>query len=490
MKISKTALRILLNQYNAVLLAGLLGTLFSIQARASVQITGTYDNTTEQENVSVSSPTLSATTNATGGGSASESFTADLVTTDDLATATVGTAGTLTGLTTTVEELNYVDGVTSNIQDQLNAKQEALDASTDITVGKITANGEITGASLSVGDGAISGGAISGSSLTVGSSNAITSVDDGANALTSGNETTLATTGTVLKSAENAAYSGTTITGGSASTLSEALDEVANQVNANTTDIAANTTKNATQDTGLSNLADKLGVSYDTATGAVGATDYASNNVVSDGESVVEAIGKIDTKIGTITGTTNNITASDTLSKNLTDLDAAIGDRTNLASSNAAINAAAATSVASGLQAAGNAIGDMDLTGTRYIHSASDLTSASRLLDTNLNRVEARVDSLDKKYDARMNSLDNKIDKMDDRMNSGFASLAAMSGLQPNARACNDTQLSLGAGTYRGKVGYALGAFHYFNDNVMMNVGASYAGNNSATFRGGITFGW
>lgn len=476
MKISKTVLRILLNQYNAVLLAGLLGTVFSIQAMASVQITGTYDNTTEQENVSVSSPTLSATTKAAGGGSASESFTADLVTTDDLVTATVGTAGTLTGLTATVEELNYVDGVTSNIQDQLDAKQETLNASTDITVGKITANGEITGASLSVAGGAISGGAISGSSLTVGSSSAISSVDDGASALTSGNETTLATTGTVLKSAENAAYSGTTITGGTASTLSEALSEVADQVNTNTT--------------GLGNLAGKLGVSYEPSTGAVGGTDYTSNNVVSDGENVVEAIGKIDTKIGTITGTTNNITASDTLSKNLTDLDVAIGDRANLASSNATINAATTTSVVSGLQAAGNAIGDMDLMGTRYILSASDLTSASRLLDTNLNRVEARVDSLDKKYDARMNSLDNKIDKMDDRMNSGFASLAAMSGLQPNARACNDTQLSLGAGTYRGKVGYALGAFHYFNDNVMMNVGASYAGNNSTTFRGGVTFGW
>lgn len=483
MKISKTVLRILLNQYNAVLLAGLLGTVFSIQARASVQITGTYDNTTEQENVSVSSPTLSATTKAAGGGSASESFTADLVTTDDLVTATVGTADTLTGLTATVEELNYVDGVTSNIQNQLDAKQETLNASTDITVGKITANGEITGASLSVAGGAISGGAISGSSLTVGSSSAISSVDDGATALTSGNETTLATTGTVLKSAENAAYSGTTITGGTASTLSEALSEVADQVN-------TNTTKNTTQDTGLSNLAGKLGVSYEASTGAVGVTDYTSNNVVSDGENVVEAIGKIDTKVGTITGTTNNITASDTLSKNLTDLDVAIGDRANLASSNATINAATTTSVVSGLQATGNAIGDMDLTGTRYILSASDLTSASRLLDTNLNRVEARVDSLDKKYDARMNSLDNKIDKMDDRMNSGFASLAAMSGLQPNARACNDTQLSLGAGTYRGKVGYALGAFHYFNDNVMMNVGASYAGNNSTTFRGGVTFGW
>ncbi len=326
-----------------------------------------------------------------------------------------------------------------------------------------------------------------------------------------------------------------------------------------------------TNTAGLENLAAQVGVTYTASTGEVSQPEYSSNNVVEDGYTLVAAVSGIDEKIGAIPATTitNNISSSDTISKNLTDLDAAIGSnatlvagdnvvdtttnvssavkqlddaignrivedgnyiqksetnsvnanisaldsaigaqiaedghnikkseehtvnqnisaldsaigkRTKLGSANAAVNAGTNTSVAAGLKAAGDSIGSMDFVNTRYITSATNLTSANRMLDSNLNRVEGRVDNLDR-----------KVDKMDDRMNSGFASLAAMSGLQPNARAFNDTQISIGTGTYRGEVGYALGAFHYFNDNVMMNVGASYAGNNSATFKGGVTFGW
>ncbi len=45
---------------------------------------------------------------------------------DDTATNPIDKADTLTGLTATVTELNYSDGVTSNIQTQLNTKQAAL----------------------------------------------------------------------------------------------------------------------------------------------------------------------------------------------------------------------------------------------------------------------------------------------------------------------------------------------------------------------------
>ena len=79
---------------------------------------------------------------------------------------------------------------------------------------------------------------------------------------------------------------------------------------------------------------------------------------------------------------------------------------------------------------------------------------------------------------------------MEKEMKGGFASVAAMSALQPNARAAGDTQISMGAGAYRDHQGLAIGAFHYFNDNIMANVGASYAGDKSTMFRAGVTFGW
>ena len=49
--------------------------------------------------------------------------------TDDTATYPIDKADTLTGLTATITELNYVDGVTSSIQSQLNGKQSTIDSS-------------------------------------------------------------------------------------------------------------------------------------------------------------------------------------------------------------------------------------------------------------------------------------------------------------------------------------------------------------------------
>ena len=49
--------------------------------------------------------------------------------TDDSATYPIDKADTLTGLTATITELNYTDGVTSNIQTQLNGKQATIDSS-------------------------------------------------------------------------------------------------------------------------------------------------------------------------------------------------------------------------------------------------------------------------------------------------------------------------------------------------------------------------
>ena len=126
-----------------------------------------------------------------------------------------------------------------------------------------------------------------------------------------------------------------------------------------------------------------------------------------------------------------------------------------------------------------SAIGNRAYTSTRYISSGSDLSSAVSALDSNLSRVEGNLDA-----------LTNRTHKMHHEMKSGFASLAAMSALVPNARVAGDTQISVGAGHYRGTTGFALGAFHHVNDNVLLNAGAAYGGNGSATFKGGVTFGW
>ena len=92
--------------------------------------------------------------------------------------------------------------------------------------------------------------------------------------------------------------------------------------------------------------------------------------------------------------------------------------------------------------------------------------------------------------DAKMFRTEYKADRTNKQMKSGFASMAAMNGLKPNARACNDTQIAIGAGNYRGTTGVAVGGFHYINNNLMLNLGAGYGGHESTTVSGGITFGW
>jgi hypothetical protein len=153
-------------------------------------------------------------------------------------------------------------------------------------------------------------------------------------------------------------------------------------------------------------------------------------------------------------------------------LDSAIGNRTNLGSKNAAINTASQTSVAAGLKATGDAIGDMDFSSTRYVSGSEDLTTAVRSLDSNIYRIDREVSDL--KHDFK----------------SGMASMAAMTALVPNARSCGDTSLSLGTGAYDGHTAMAIGGFHYLNDNLLLNAGVAWGNTDDLAYRMGVTFSW
>ncbi len=186
---------------------------------------------------------------------------------------------------------------------------------------------------------------------------------------------------------------------------------------------------------------------------------------------VTGAINQVAGNIGAQTTTNyNGVLASNTVNANIDAINATIGDMNQMQNRNN--NLAQGSSVVANLDSLDQAIGNRAYTSTNYISSGSDLSSAVSSLDSNLSRVE------------------DEMNKMDHEMRSGFASLAALSALVPNARSAGDTQLSLGTGYYRGTTGFAVGAFHHLNDNVLLNAGAAYAGNGSATFRSGVTFGF
>jgi len=180
------------------------------------------------------------------------------------------------------------------------------------------------------------------------------------------------------------------------------------------------------------------------------ATRNSSGAVLRKPATVVEALTNIDATLGQIHGLKNghsnlkdksNLADGTTVEQHLVSLDDSVGDRTQFASA-------------------------------RYISSGASVADAAMALDANLSRVE------------------HDLNQTQREMKGGFAAAAAMAALVPNARAAGDTQISVGTGTYRGRAGMALGGFHYINDNVLVNVGASYAGSNSTTFKAGVTFGW
>ena len=230
----------------------------------------------------------------------------------------------------------------------------------------------------------------------------------------------------------------------------------------------------------------------------IGTTDVLveQNGVIKLG-TVNENIAALNETIGNVTDLNqyaegasigNALTQGGTQSANtvvaaLNNIDATLGTihglRDKLATSGGGTNLASGTTVEQHLTALDSAIGNRAYTSTRYISSGSDLSSAVSTLDSNLSRVEGNLDA-----------LTHRTQKMHHEMKSGFASLAAMSALVPNARVAGDTQISVGTGHYRGTTGFALGAFHHVNDNILLNAGAAYGGNGSATFKGGLTFGW
>ena len=220
---------------------------------------------------------------------------------------------------------------------------------------------------------------------------------------------------------------------------------------------------------------DSLRTSISTEVGrAVAAEGALSERIGAEQAARIAEDDSLRTSISTEVG--RAVAAENTLSNS-------IGNR-DIHSLNETINDSTRdVSLSAGVEAAGNAIGHMAFNNTRYVANSTDLSIAVRSLDANLNRMENH-------FNGQINRLENKLDKHHHEMKRGFASLAAMTRLVPNPRGCGDTQISIGVGHYHGSTGVAIGAFHYIDNNTLVNVGVGYSGHDSATFGAGLTFGF
>lgn len=212
-----------------------------------------------------------------------------------------------------------------------------------------------------------------------------------------------------------------------------------------------------------------------------------TNGGTANPATVVKALNNIDATLGKIHGlvasadatttTTGaayygNLAVGTTVEQHIEAVDAAIGDRRDLGSKNNAVNAGTKTSVAAGIKAAGDAIGDMDFKGLSYVLEGQDLSGAVKKLDTSLARVEGNLHDLKRDFER------------------GMASMAAMSALVPNPRSQGNTSLSVGTGAYSGHTAMAVGGFHYLTDNIMLNAGVAWGNSRDASYRLGLTWSW
>ena len=102
-----------------------------------------------------------------------------------------------------------------------------------------------------------------------------------------------------------------------------------------------------------------------------------------------------------------------------------------------------------------------------------------------MNSTNGQLSSLKREVD--YNSY--RINKLNDKIESGLATVTALTGLHPNPRSNEKLEVALSAGMYADNVAGAIGLFYHPNDRVIFSAGASYGGDSNFAGNVGITFG-
>lgn len=98
--------------------------------------------------------------------------------------------------------------------------------------------------------------------------------------------------------------------------------------------------------------------------------------------------------------------------------------------------------------------------------------------------INNRIDNLS----GRVQSQQQQINKLDNKLESGLATVTALTGLHPNPRATEKLEVSVATGMYADNIAGAIGIFYHPNDRVQLNIGASYGGDSQFAGSCGITF--
>lgn len=132
-----------------------------------------------------------------------------------------------------------------------------------------------------------------------------------------------------------------------------------------------------------------------------------------------------------------------------------------------------------------NAISKDEESGKMYVHDNAGRKILTGIDNSNqIKAVQNRIESIN----SRVQSQQQQINKLDNKIESGLATVTALTSLHPNPRASQKLEVSVGGGMYADNVAGAVGIFYHPSDRVQLNVGASYGGDNSFAGGVGITF--
>lgn len=120
---------------------------------------------------------------------------------------------------------------------------------------------------------------------------------------------------------------------------------------------------------------------------------------------------------------------------------------------------------------------------------AQQINNVQKNVNNRIDVVQKTVNRKISNLSDRINDTNNRISKLDNKLESGLATVTALTSLHPNPRSNEKLEVSIGTGMYADNVAGAIGVFYHPNDRVQIGVGASYGGDSQFAGNVGITFG-
>ncbi len=259
----------------------------------------------------------------------------------------------------------------------------------------------------------------------------------------------------------------------------------------------------------------------------VGDLNYSTveGTEIKDGDSTTTAIGKLDNKVDSLGDKVTNIEGNAITNGNITEngdinlkndkgeTQATVSGLTDSSLSSATYDASKGELTLTTKDKYGN---DADKNFTvgniaskddiKNINTVTGADSKENLQeqykDTNFIKDSENMVDADKKLDQavsdnrdaiinnanNISSLDRRVSDLDSRVNKVGALAVAMAGLHPlGYDPTAPTEFSAAVGNYKGETALAIGVFHHPNEDVLLSVGASIAGDETAV-NAGATF--